>query len=57
MNNTSVAPVSTLDKLLARLPSDPNIRGDAFEKVTKWFLETDHGPGYISCRSGPLRSD
>jgi len=46
MNNPSVGTASTLDELLSRLPSDPNLRGDAFEKVVKWFLQTD--PAYTS---------
>ena len=46
MNNPPVGTASTLDELLSRLPSDPNLRGDAFEKVVKWFLQTD--PAYTS---------
>ena len=46
MNNPSVGTASTLDELLSCLPSDPNLRGKAFEKVAKWFLQTD--PAYAS---------
>ena len=46
MNNPSVGTASTLDELLSCLPSDPNLRGKAFEKVAKWFLQTD--PAYTS---------
>ena len=46
MNNPSVGTASTLDELLSCLPSDPNLRGKAFEKVAKWFLQTD--PTYAS---------
>ena len=46
MNNPSLGTASTLDELLSCLPSDPNPRGKAFEKVAKWFLQTD--PAYTS---------
>jgi len=39
-------PTSSLDGLLERLPPEPHLRGEEFERAAKWFLETD--PGYAS---------
>ena len=44
MTETILHHTSSLDGLLERLPPDPHLRGKEFERVTKWFLETD--PGY-----------
>jgi len=46
MTETILDHTSSLDGLLKRLPSDPQLRGKEFERVTKWFLETD--PAYAS---------
>ena len=46
MTETILDHTSSLDGLLERLPSDPQLRGKEFERVTKWFLETD--PAYAS---------
>ena len=39
-------PPSSLDDLLERLPSEPHLHGEEFERAAKWFLKTD--PSYAS---------
>ena len=46
MTETILHPTSSLDGLLERLPPEPHLRGEEFERAAKWFLETD--PGYAS---------
>jgi len=41
-----LSPPSSLDGLIERLPSDPHLRGEAFERTVRWFLKTD--PSYAS---------
>jgi superfamily II DNA or RNA helicase len=37
----TIPKVATFQALLSRLDSDPGIRGQQFERICKWFLETD----------------
>ena len=46
MTETILQHTSSLDGLLERLPPEPHLRGEEFERATKWFLETD--PAYSS---------
>ena len=41
MVESILSPPSSLDGLIERLPSDPHLRGEAFERAVHWFLKTD----------------
>ena len=41
MAESILSPPSSLDGLIERLPSDPHLRGEAFERAVYWFLKTD----------------
>ena len=41
-----MSPPSSIDGLIERLPSEPNLRGEEFERVAQWFLKTD--PSFAS---------
>ena len=33
--------MATFDEVIASLPTEPRLKGRAFEKICKWFLEND----------------
>jgi len=41
MTESLLQPTNRLDALLERLPPDPRLCGEGFERAAKWFLEID----------------